>query len=105
MSAEHLDENDLVEHDGLRTTTSVRSLLFELRFARTLAAAVVAIDMAAYSDLVSLCELGEFVSRHVGWPGIRRARLALALADENSWSPRETLMRFIWECVAGLLAR
>ena len=102
VSAEHLDENDLVEHDGLRTTTSVRSLLFELRFARTLAAAVVAIDMAAYSDLVSLCELAEFVSRHVGWPGIRRARLALAQADENSWSPRETLMRFIWECVAGL---
>jgi len=101
VSAEHLDEMDLVVHDGLRTTTSVRSVLFELRFARTLLAALVAIDMAAYSDLVSLRELEEFVARHVGWPGIRRARRALALADENSWSPRETVMRFIWECLAG----
>ncbi len=101
VSAEHLDEADMVVHDGLRTTIPVRSLLFELRFARTLVDALVAIDMAAYSDLVSLRELAEFVGRHVGWPGIRLARLALALADENSWSPRETLMRFIWECVAG----
>ena len=102
VSAEHLDEADMVVHDGLRTTIPVRSLLFELRFARTLVDALVAIDMAAYSDLVSLRELAEFVGRHVGWPGIRLARLALALADENSWSPRETLMRFISGVCRGL---
>jgi hypothetical protein len=102
VSAEHLDESDVMVLDGLRTTTSLRSLLFELRVARSLPAAIVAIDMAAYSDLVSLAELADFMARHVGWPGIRRARSALSLADENSWSPRETLMRYVWMCVAAL---
>ena len=72
VSAEQLDEIELVYLDGLRTTTSLRSLLFEVRFAPSLLAAVVAIDMAAYSDLVSIHELVEFIRTHVGWPGYAR---------------------------------
>jgi len=101
VSAEHLAECDLVVQEGLRATTALRSLLYEVRFARSELAAVVAIDMAAFSDLVSIAELLDYIARHVGWPGIRRAREALSLADENSWSPRETLMRVIWMCDAG----
>jgi hypothetical protein len=99
--AEHLDEDELTWLHGLRTTTCVRSLLFEVRLAPSLLAAVVAIDMAAYSDLVSIAELVAFVARHVGWPGIRQARAACDLADENSWSPREVWLRYVWMCVAG----
>lgn len=101
VSAEHLDEHELVDLDGLRTTSCVRSLLFEVRFARSLLAAVIAIDMAAYSDLVSVAELVTFIRTHVGWPGIRQARAACDLADENSWSPREVWLRFIWMVEAG----
>ena len=31
-----------------------------------------------------------FVASHSGWTGVPQCREALALADENSWSPRET---------------
>ena len=99
--AEHLDEDELEWLDGLRTTRSVRSLLFEIRMAPSLLAAVVAIDMAAHSDLVSIAELVAFIRDHVGWPGIRQARAACDLADENSWSPREVWLRFVWMCEAG----
>ena len=101
VSAEHLDEDELEWLDGLRTTRSVRSLLFEMRIAPEPSRAVVAIDMAAYSDLVSIAELVAFIRAHVGWPGIRQARAACDLADENSWSPREVWLRFVWMCEAG----
>jgi hypothetical protein len=63
--------------------------------------AVKAIDMAAFSDLASVTELADHVRRHVGWPGIRQARAACELADENTWSPRETWMRCVWMSEAG----
>jgi hypothetical protein len=96
ISHEHLDDCELEWLDGLRTTSSVRSLLFEVRMARTLWQAVQAIDMAAYSDLVSIAELADYITWHVGWPGIRQARVARDLADENSWSPREVWLRLVW---------
>lgn len=101
VSGEHLDGYELLWHEGLHVTTSVRSLLFEVRFARTLWLAVQAIDMAAYSDLVSIAELAAYIRTHVGWPGIRQARAAVELADENAWSPRETWLRMVWVCEAG----
>ena len=101
ISHEHLDERELALVDGLPTTSSVRSLLFEVRFARSLWAAVQAIDMAAYSDLVSISELVDFIAKHAGWPGIRQARVACELADENSWSPREVWLRLVWMLDAG----
>jgi hypothetical protein len=101
VSHEHLDGAELEWLDGLHMTSSVRSLLFEVRFARTLWLAVQAIDMAAYSDLVSLTELVEYIRTHVGWPGIRQARAAVDLADENAWSPRETWLRLVWMSEGG----
>ena len=102
ISAEHVEERELVWHDGLRTTTCLRSLLFEVRHARSLWLGVQAIDMAAFSDLVSIAEFAVYVGEHAGWPGIRQARAACELADENTWSPRETWMRWVWTCDAGL---
>lgn len=101
-STERLDPRDLTSHDGLRLTSAVRSVCFEMRYAPSERRAVVDLDMAAYSDLVSIAELREFADRHSGWTGIPQCRSALPHADENSWSPREVMMRSVWTMDAGL---
>lgn len=82
-------------HLGLPVTTAVRSLFHEVVRARSLREAVIAIDLAAYNDLVSLAEFADCLARHCGWRGIRRARTALTLASENSLSPREPRLRLV----------
>ena len=101
-SSEGLDPGDLTELDGLRVTTAVRSVCFEMRYAATVRLAVVALDMAAYSDLVSIDEMRAYALTHSAWTGIPQCREAIDLADENSWSPREPPMRLIWTLDAGL---
>lgn len=89
--------------DGVPVTSSVRSVCFEMRYAATLGKAVEALDMACFSDLVSLDEVAEYLSTLGPVTGIQQARDALASADENSWSPRETAMRGVWTRRAGFL--
>lgn len=102
ISQERLGPTELIELDGLPLTSMVRSVVFEMRYASTLRLAVVAIDMAAYNDLVSLEEVADYALSHPGWTGIPQVRKAIALADENSWSPWETRMRLAWVLDAGL---
>ena len=102
VSAERLNPADLTECDGLPITSSVRSVVFEMRYAASLRAAVEALDMACYSDLVSLDEVAAYVADHPGWTGIEQARLALALGREDSWSPQETQMGLVWQLDAEL---
>ncbi len=103
VSAERLNPRELLEHDGLRLTIAVRSVCFEMRYAVSVRAAVVAADMAMQADLVSLDELWGFVATLSGWTGVPRCREALPLAHENSWSPRETSqLRLVWVLDAGL---
>jgi hypothetical protein len=90
---DRLDARDHVVHLGLPVTTAVRSLFHEVVRARSLRDAVIAIDLAAYNDLVSLGEFAHCLARHRGWRQIRRARAAFALASENSLSPREPRLR------------
>jgi hypothetical protein len=105
VSAERLAPKELVIHDGLRVTVGVRSVCFEMRYAGSVRAAVVAADMAMQADLVSLSELHAFVAGQSGWTGIPRCREAMPLTNENSWSPRETShLRLVWELDAGLPA-
>lgn len=92
---------DLTVVDGLRTTTAVRSVCFEMRYAPSLLAAVIALDMAAYADLVSIEELGAYAGEHSSWTGIPRCRDAIPYADENAWSPTEVEMRWAWTVEAG----
>jgi len=68
-----------------------------MRWGGSLEAAVVALDMAAYDDLVSLDEVARAVEDSF-WirRGVGLVRDALEHADENSWSPMETLMRLEW---------
>jgi hypothetical protein len=99
-SAERLNPRDLTVHDGLRITTAVRSVCFEMRYAPTDRLAVAVLDMAAFNDLVSRHEVAAYALGLNGWTGVPRCRDALLLADENSWSIAETLMRLVWVCDA-----
>ncbi|MCF6376732.1 hypothetical protein L2K70_03870 [Nocardioides KLBMP 9356] len=96
VSQEFLHPDEIVVVDGLPVTTHVRSVTYEMRYAAALGDAVVALDMACYSDLVSIAEVTTYLSALGPVTGIQQARDALVEADENSWSPRETRMRGVW---------
>ncbi|GAW51791.1 MULTISPECIES: hypothetical protein [unclassified Nocardioides] len=99
-SEERLLPGDLVVVDGLRVTRPVRSVCFEMRYARSVVAAVTTLDMACFNDVVSLDEVAEYAAALSGWTGIPRYREAAALSDENAWSPREVEMRDVWSLAA-----
>lgn len=102
VSQEFLRPSEIVVVDGLPVTVAVRSVAFEMRYAASLGAAIEALDMACYSDLVSLEEVAAYVRQLGPVTGVQQARDALTEADENSWSPRETGMRGVWTRLAGL---
>lgn len=102
ISEEFLAPADIVVVDGLRVTTPVRSVLFEMRHATGRLGALTALEMACYSDLVSVKEAADLASRLGTWTGIPQARSVLPGAEENTWSPTEVSMRWIWTEVAGL---
>ncbi|WP_439936805.1 hypothetical protein ACS3YM_12770 [Nocardia sp. N13] len=96
ISQEFLHPHQIVVVDTVPVTLEVCSVVREMRCAATLGDAVAALDMACYSDLVSIAEVAAHVASLGPVTGIQRARDALLLADENSWSPRETKMRGVW---------
>ena len=102
VSEEQLRPDDLMTCDGLPLTTALRSVTFMMRHADTLVDSVIALDMAAYDDLVSVREVAAYQHTMPAWTGIPLCRKATALADENSWSPRETRTRLVWQRVAEL---
>ena len=102
LSAERLDPREVEWVDGLPVTTAVRSATFEARYAGSVARAVEILDMAAYSDLVSVDEVVEFTSHLNGWTGVPLLRQATPLMSENAWSPVEVHTRLAWELDAGL---
>lgn len=101
-SEERLLETDVILVDGVRVTTAVRSVCFEMRYARSLRDAVISLDMACFNDAVSLDEVAAYAATLSGWTGIPRCRAAIPLARENCWSPQEAGMRMCWEVDAGM---
>lgn len=97
LSQEFVSPLDVEELDGLALTSVRWAVCFEARWADDLTAAVIAVDMAAYSDLISLAELAPYVGSRMAPTGIAQARKAVGLAEENSWSPQETMMRLLWK--------
>ena len=93
---EKMAPRDLVVVDGLRVTTPVRSVCFAMRYAGSVREAARVLDLAAYSDLVSIEELRAYAYEHPAWTGIPRCRDAIPYADENAWSPAEFDMRWTW---------
>src|SRR6478735_7166969 len=98
---EKLDPRDLTCFDGLRVTSPVRAVCFAMRYARSVREAVAILDMAAYTDLVSIDELTAYALEHPAWTGIPQCRDAIPYADENTWSPTEADMRWTWTVEAG----
>jgi hypothetical protein len=96
VSEERLNAREIFMYDGLPLTIPARSVCFEARYAPDLHAAVRVFDMAAYDDLVSLEECAAYLPHLNGWTGVPQCRAALALAEENAWSPREVDMRMVW---------
>lgn len=102
VCSERLRAEDVVEVDGVRVTLPVRSVLFEMRTSDSLREAVVVADMALEAGLLTLEELAAGCEGAAGWRGVDRARAALDLVVDDSWSPRESVMRLIWQLDAGL---
>ena len=102
VSQEFVPHSEISRVRGLRVTSPCWSVAYEMRKAPTDEAAVVAFEMAAYDDLVSVPELAAFTDMAL-WirQGVQRVRDLLPLLEENSWSPKEPIMRLAWELEAG----
>ena len=70
ISQERLGQPDLTICDGLRVTLAVRSICFEMRYAASKREAAVQLDMAAYSDLVSIERSRFYALAYSGSTGI-----------------------------------
>lgn len=102
VSRDRLDPDEVATVQGIRATTAVRALFDEMRGAREVRDAVVANDMMAAAELVSIRQMQAYVATRAGWRGVERVRSALSLANENSMSPNETRLRLVWVLDAGL---
>lgn len=98
VSQEHVPPLEIRRVRGLRVTSPCWSVGFEMRKAASDEAAVIAFEMAAYDDLVSIAELEVFTESAL-WirQGVQRVRDLLPYLDENSWSPMEPVMRLVWQ--------
>jgi hypothetical protein len=96
ISEEHLRPYDMALVDGMPVTLPLRSVAFLMRYVHGWRDAVVALDMAAYNDLVSVEEVRVYKETLPAWTGIGQLRKALTRADENAWSPPEVRTRLVW---------
>lgn len=94
MSGSSLSRRDVVAHEGVRVTSSVRTVL---DCARTLPirAGVSIADAAAASGLLPEADVRRILSEMKGWKGVGRARHVLALVDPAAESPGESSARVV----------
>ena len=98
VSQELVPPREIRRLKGIRVTSALWSVAFEMRKARTDEDALVAFEMAAYDDMVSVAELAAFVDEAL-WirRGVQRVRDLIPDLEENSWSPQEPVMRRTWQ--------
>jgi hypothetical protein len=101
-SEERLAPDDLAVIDGVRVTIPARSTWFEMRYARDERDAAITLSMACFNDAVSIDDVLAYGVNLRGWTGMPKARLAIPLATENAWSPREVGMGHTWVLDAAL---
>jgi hypothetical protein len=101
-SEERLSPRDLLVVDGVRVTSAVRSVWFEMRYARDERDAAITLSMACFHDAVSIDEMLAYAANLRGWTGMPKGRKAIPLATENAWSPREVGMGHVWTLDAAL---
>lgn len=102
VSREPLAEAEVVVRHGVPCTRVTRALFDEMRRATDAREAVVAMDMAAAADLVSVTQMKAYLAQRSRWRRTRQVSFALRLASERSRSPNETRMRLIWVLDARL---
>jgi len=78
-----------------------RATFDAMRLAPDIRTAAVASDMVFAAELTSINRMRRFARQHPGRPGVIQVGAALALADEHSRSPTESLMRLVWQLDAG----
>lgn len=101
ISRERLDRGEIVRIGGVPCTRPRRALLDEMRRVRDRHEAVVAMDLMAAAQLVSIGQLEEYAEDHRAWRRASQVFRALAHASEHSRSPNETRTRLVWEVDAG----
>ena len=87
---------------GIPCATVQRALFDEMRTARGVRAATVALEKVTAARMISVGLMGQYVMQRSGWTGVGQVREALALGSNHSRSPQETLMRLVWTIDAGL---
>lgn len=102
LSEAHIAPSERTQTGGIWCATVQRALFDEMRHAVDVRAAVVAMDMAAAGCLISVRLMTKYVELRPAWTGVPLVRQALALASNDSCSPRETRLRLIWVLDAGL---
>lgn len=101
LSGEGCSPKEIELVDGVPLTNATWAVAFAMRYADNLRDAVIAFEMAAYADLVSIAELSAQLRAQSGWTGVPQARKALPYCGENSWSPMETDTKGLWVVVGG----
>ena len=100
---ERLESEEVVVLHGVPCTRDRRALFDEMRRVVDVREAVVAMDMMAAAERVSIARMRAYAEAHARWRRVRQVRAALDLADERSRSPNETRMRLIWQIDAGFV--
>jgi len=99
---ERLGHDEVELAQGVPVAEPLSALFHEMRRPGDWRDGVVAMDMAAAAELVSIRQVQSYVADRSGWRRSNQAARALRLASEHSRSPAETRLRLIWECDAGL---
>jgi hypothetical protein len=93
LYAAHVAAADVTRWFGVETTTVSRTLVDLARHDRR--DAIMAADAALREGLASPGEIEQALTGAVGWPGVKRARAVLVLADARAESPLESLARLV----------
>ncbi len=91
---ERIEEDEIVVIDGMRVTSPARTALdLARRLPRN--AAVAAVDALVQATDLKLADVEPLLDRYRGRRGLKAARVALALVDGGSQSPKETWLRLV----------
>lgn len=97
MTGDRFDAAEAVNVDGIWVASALMATYFAMRYAAQVRDSSVVLSMAAYTDLVSIDEMTDYVLARPAYTGVPQARAALARADENCWSPMEWHLVDTWE--------
>lgn len=87
-------EGDVVDVQGVRATSPMRTA-FDLMRRASLVEAVAVADSFAFQELLDPLELAIYVDGHRRWPGVEHSRQALSLSSPYARSAGESRLRMI----------